>query len=98
MVQTMACVFYFYAMMRYLDQGMLCHERVCSWMVVTCDDVSGEAHIQFLSCGDMSEVGSYVACSHLRDATCGEVRSWWIACVGLRASRSVEQDYEQGGL
>jgi len=50
-----------------------------------------------LSCGDTSEVGSYVSCSHLTDAACGEVRSRWITCVGLRAGRSVEQDYEQGG-
>ncbi|QCD86514.1 hypothetical protein DEO72_LG3g1037 [Vigna unguiculata] len=49
-----------------------------------------------LSCGDMSEVGSHVPCSHLRDAACGEVRNWWIMCVGLRAGRSVEQDYERG--
>jgi len=34
-----------------------------------------------LSCVDMSEVGSYVPCSHLRDAAFGEVRSWWITCV-----------------
>jgi len=40
---------------------------------------------------------SYFPCSHLRDVACGEVRSWWITCVGLRASRSVEQDYERGG-
>ena len=26
-----------------------------------------------------------------------EVRSWWITCVGLQASRSIEQDYEWGG-
>jgi len=25
---------------------------------------------------------------------CGEVRDWWITCVGLWAGRSVEQDYE----
>jgi len=43
-----------------------------------------------LSFGDMSEVGSYVPCSHLRDAACEEVRSWWITCVGLWAGRSVE--------
>ena len=48
-----------------------------------------------LSCGDTNEVGSYVLCSHLRDAAWREVRSWWITCVGLRAGRSVEQDYEQ---
>jgi len=35
--------------------------------------------------------------AHVRDATCGEVRDWWITCVGLRAGRSVEQDYERGG-
>jgi len=50
-----------------------------------------------LLCGDTSEVGSYVPCSHLRDAACGEVRSWWITCVGLQADRSVEHDYERGG-
>ena len=59
--------------------------------------MSGEIHIQVLSCEDMSEVGSYVSCLHLRDAACGEVRSWWITCVGLRAGRFVEQDYERGG-
>jgi len=50
-----------------------------------------------LSCGDTSVVGSYVLCSHLRDAACGEVRSWWITCVGLWADRSVEQNYERRG-
>ena len=59
--------------------------------------MSGEVHIQLLSCGDMSEVGSYVPCSHLRDAACREVCSWWIIYVRLRAGRCVEQDYEQGG-
>jgi len=59
--------------------------------------MSGEVHIQLLSCGDTSEVGSYVLCSHLRDAMCREVWGWWITCVGLRAGRSVEQDYERGG-
>ena len=61
------------------------------------DDMSREVHILLLSCGDIIEVGSYVSCSHLRDAACGEVRSWWITCVRLRAGRSVEQDYERGG-
>ncbi|QCE14852.1 hypothetical protein DEO72_LG11g1858 [Vigna unguiculata] len=56
-----------------------------------------EVHIQLLSRGDTSEVGSYVPCSRLRDAMCGKVRGWWITCVGLRAGRSVEQDYERGG-
>jgi len=32
--------------------------------------MSREVHIQLLSCGDTSEVGSYVSCSHLRYATC----------------------------
>jgi len=41
--------------------------------------------------------GSYVLCSHLRDAASGEVRNWWIMCVGLRAGKSVELDYERGG-
>ncbi|QCD78509.1 hypothetical protein DEO72_LG1g2143 [Vigna unguiculata] len=41
-------------------------------------------------CAMSGEVGSYVPCSHLRDAACGEVRSWWITCVGLRAGRFVE--------
>ena len=50
-------------MMLCLDQEMLCHERVRSWMVLTCDDMSGEVHIQLLSHGDTSEVGSYVPCS-----------------------------------
>ena len=59
--------------------------------------MSGDVHILLLSCGDMREVGSYVSWSHLRDATCGEIRSWWITCVGLRAGRSVEQDYEREG-
>jgi len=57
--------------------------------------MSGEVHILLLLCGDTSEVGLYVLCSHLRDAVCGEVRSWWIMCVGLRAGRSVELDYER---
>jgi len=42
--------------------------------------------------------GSYVPCSHLRDGASGEVRSWWITCVGLRTGRSVEFDYKRGGL
>ncbi|QCD79276.1 hypothetical protein DEO72_LG1g2915 [Vigna unguiculata] len=29
-------------------------------------------------CAKSGEVGSYVPCSHLRDAACGELRSWWI--------------------
>jgi len=59
--------------------------------------MSEEVHIQLLSCGDTSEVGSHVPCSHLGDVVCGEVHSWWITCVGLWASRSVEQDYEWKG-
>jgi len=59
-------------------------------MWLTCDGMSGEVHTQLLSCGDTSEVGSYVPCSRLRDVACGEVRSWWITCVGLWAGRSVE--------
>jgi len=53
--------------------------------------MSEEVHIQLLSRGDRSDVGSYVPCSR------GEIRGWWITCVGLRAGRSVEQDYERGG-
>jgi len=56
--------------------------------------MSGEVHIQLLSCGNTSDVGSYVPCSHLRDAMCREICSWWITCVELRAGRSIEQDYE----
>jgi len=41
------------------DQGMLCHERVGSWMEVTRDDMSGKVHIQLLSCEDTGEVGLY---------------------------------------
>jgi len=37
--------------------------------------MGGEVHIQLLSCGDTSEVGSYVMCSYLRDVVCEEVRS-----------------------
>jgi len=59
--------------------------------------MSGEVHIQLLSCGDTSEVGSYVPFSHLRDVACGEVRNWWITCVGLRVGKSVEQDYKWRG-
>ena len=59
--------------------------------------MSGEVHTLLLSCGDTGEVGLYVPCSHLRNAVCREVRSWWITCVGLRADRFVEQDYERGG-
>jgi len=36
--------------------------------------MSREVHIQLLSRGDTSVVGSYVSCSRLRDAVCGEVR------------------------
>jgi len=54
--------------------------------------MSEEDHILVLSCGDTSgEVPI------LRDATSGEVRSWWIMCVGLQAGRSVELYYEWGG-
>jgi len=35
--------------------------------------------------------------SHLRVTMSREVRSCWITCVGLRAGRSVELDYERGG-
>jgi len=59
--------------------------------------MSWEVHIQLLSRGDTSEVGSYVPSSRLRDAACEEVRGWWITCVGLRAGRFVEQNYERGG-
>ena len=52
--------------------------------------MSEEVHTRLLSYGDMSEVGSYVPCSQLRDAACGEVRSLRITCVGLRAGRPVE--------
>jgi len=34
MLRSVACVCCFYAVMRYLDKGMLSHERVGSWMVV----------------------------------------------------------------
>ncbi|QCD96460.1 hypothetical protein DEO72_LG6g1163 [Vigna unguiculata] len=33
--------------------------------------MSGKVHILLLSCGDTSEVCSYVPCSHLRDVACG---------------------------
>ena len=33
--------------------------------------MSGEVHILLFSCGDTSEVGSYVSRSHLRDVVCG---------------------------
>jgi len=59
--------------------------------------MSGEVHILLILCWDTSDVGSYVSCSHFRDAACGEVRSLWITCVGLRVGRSVELDYELGG-
>ncbi|QCE15477.1 hypothetical protein DEO72_LG11g2488 [Vigna unguiculata] len=51
---------------RNLDQGMLCHERVGSWMKVTRDDMSGEVHIQLLSCENTSKVGSYGS-AHTRE-------------------------------
>ena len=73
-----------------VDQEMLCHEQVGSWRWLICDGMSREVHTYLLSCGDTSEVRSYVPCSQLRDVACGEVRSWWITCVGLRAGRSVE--------
>ena len=44
--------------------------EVHGWWL-TCDGMSVEVHIQILSHGDTSEVGSYVPCSRLRDATCG---------------------------
>jgi len=37
----------------------MCHERVGSWMEVIRDYMSGEVHIQLLSCKDTGEVGSY---------------------------------------
>jgi len=57
--------------------------------------MSGKVHILLLSYGDTSEVGSYVPCSHLRDAACVEVRSSWITCVAQQVDRFVEQDYER---
>jgi len=59
--------------------------------------MSGEVHIQLLSRRDTSEVGSYVPCSRLRDATCGEVRGCGSHVLDYGAGRSVEQDYERGG-
>jgi len=56
----MVCVCVVWMQLRQnLDQGMLCLERVGSWMEVTRDDMSGEVHIQLLSCEDTGEVGSY---------------------------------------
>ncbi|QCE14799.1 hypothetical protein DEO72_LG11g1805 [Vigna unguiculata] len=46
-------------------------KRELRWWI-TCDGMSGEVHTRLLSCGDTSEVGSYVPCSQLRDAACGE--------------------------
>ena len=64
---------------------------------VTCDDMSVEVHIKLLSRGDTSgEVRmfrAHVERCHVR----GRNGGWWITCVGLRAGRSVEQDYERGG-
>jgi len=57
--------------------------------------MSVELHILILSCG-YKRVSSYIPCSHLRDAASGKVRSWWITCVGLRAGRFEELDYERG--
>ena len=48
--------------------------KVHGWWI-TCDGMSREVHTRLLSCGDTSEVGSYVLCSQLRDVVCGEVRS-----------------------
>jgi len=76
---------------------MLCHERASSWMELTCEDMSGEVHIQLLSRGDTSEVGSYVPCSRGEMPRAGRYVGWWITCVGLWAGRPVEQDYERGG-
>ena len=56
-------------MRRNLDQGMLCHERVGSWIDVTRDDMSEEVHIQLLMCEDMGEVGSYGS-AHIREMLC----------------------------
>ena len=55
----MGCVYCLDAFDATLDQGMLCHEWVGSWMVGTHDDISGKVHIQLLSCEDTGEVGSY---------------------------------------
>jgi len=77
-----------------LDVGMNGYVHDWWW---TRDDMSGEVHILLLSCGDTSEVGLYVLCSHLRDATCGEVCSWWITWVRLWAGRFVELDHERTG-
>ena len=64
---------------------------------VTCDDMSGEVHIKLLSHEDTREVGSYVPCSRWEMPRAGRYGGWWITCVGLRAGRSVEQDYERVG-
>ena len=85
------------AMMRDWDQEMLRHEQVGSWMVVNMWWYERGGSYPVTLVWRYERVGSYVPCSHLRDAACEEVRSWWITCVGLRAGRSVEQDYERGG-
>jgi len=36
--------------------------KVHGWWI-TCDGMSREVHTRLLSCGDTSEVGSYVPCS-----------------------------------
>ena len=94
---SVVCFSYFryHIVMWDLDQETLCNERVGSWMVVnTWWYERGGSYPVTLVWG-YEWVGSYVLCSHLRDVASGEVRSWWITCVGLRAGRSVEQDYGQ---
>ena len=85
-----------YAVMQNLDQEMLCHERVGSWMVVnTWWYERGCSYPDTLVWGYERE-GSYVPCSHLRDIASREVRTCWSTCVGLRARRFVEAGLRVG--
>jgi len=70
-----------WAMMIHLDQEMLCHEGVGSWKVVNMWWYErGGSYPVTLTWG--YERGRFV-CSMLtlRDATCEEVRGWWITVL-----------------
>jgi len=73
-----------------LRSGDVVPWAVGSWMVVnTWWYERGCSYFDTFVWG-YERVGLYVPSSHLRDAASGEVRSWWITCVGLWACRSVE--------
>jgi len=90
----------------YILHGLLCWSwsRICLIFSWAGRFMTSDEHVIIwtgrfiLWCSRVNEQGgSYVSWSHLRATASGEVRSCWITCVGLRARRFVELDYEWGG-